>query len=107
MSRTRLLRAAVILLADALALLLLSAVLPGFDLDRPGAALAAAVVVGGMNAVVWPLLARLALPLSVLTLGLATLVLNGVLVVFAIDLVPGADIKDVWTGIGVASEWRC
>ena len=102
MSPARLLRAAVVLLADALALLLLSAVLPGFDLDRPGAALAAAVVVGAMNAVVWPLLARLALPLSVLTLGLATLVLNGVLVVFAIDLVPGADIKDVWTGVGVA-----
>jgi uncharacterized membrane protein YvlD (DUF360 family) len=97
-----LLRAAVVLLADALALLLLSAVLPGFHLDRPAAALAAAVVVGALNAVVWPLLARLALPLSVVTLGLATLVLNGVLVVFAIDLVPGASIEDVWTGVGVA-----
>jgi uncharacterized membrane protein YvlD (DUF360 family) len=98
----RLFRAAVVLLADALALLLLSAVLPGFELDRPGAGLAAAAAVGVLNAVVWPLLARLALPLSVLTLGLATLVLNGVLVVFAIDLVPGAEIKDVWTGVGVA-----
>jgi uncharacterized membrane protein YvlD (DUF360 family) len=97
-----LLRAAVVLLADALALLLLSAVLPGFHLDRPAAALAAAVVVGALNAVVWPLLARLALPLSVVTLGLATLVLNGVLVVFAIELVPGASIEDVWTGVGVA-----
>jgi len=101
-SPARLLRAAVVLLADALALLLLSAVLPGFHLDRPATALAAAVVVGALNAVVWPLLARLALPLSVLTLGLATLVLNGVLVVFAIDLVPGASIEDVWTGVGVA-----
>jgi uncharacterized membrane protein YvlD (DUF360 family) len=101
-SPARLLRAAVVLLADALALLLLSAILPGFDLDRPGAAIAAAAAVGALNAVVWPLLARFALPLSVMTLGLATLVLNGVLVVFAIDLVPGAEIKDVWTGIAVA-----
>jgi uncharacterized membrane protein YvlD (DUF360 family) len=101
-SPARLLRAALVLLADALALLLLSALLPGFHLDRPGAALAAAVVVGAANAVVWPLLARLALPLSVVTLGLATLVLNGVLVVFAIDLVPGASIEDVWTGVGIA-----
>jgi uncharacterized membrane protein YvlD (DUF360 family) len=101
-SPARLLRAALVLLADALALLLLSALLPGFNLDRPGAAVAAAVVVGAANAVVWPLLARLALPLSVVTLGLATLVLNGVLVVFAIDLVPGASIEDVWTGVGVA-----
>jgi uncharacterized membrane protein YvlD (DUF360 family) len=101
-SLARLIRAAVVLLADALALLLLSALLPGFELDRPAAALTAAVVVGALNAFVWPLLARLALPLSVITLGLATLVLNGVLVVFAIDLVPGAEIKDVWTGVGVA-----
>jgi uncharacterized membrane protein YvlD (DUF360 family) len=101
-SPARLLRAALVLLADALALLLLSALLPGFHLDRPGAALVAAVAVGAANAVVWPLLARLALPLSVVTLGLATLVLNGVLVVFAIDLVPGASIEDVWTGVGVA-----
>jgi uncharacterized membrane protein YvlD (DUF360 family) len=100
-SPARLLRAVVVLLADALALLLLSAMLPGFDLDRPGAALAAAAAVGALNAVVWPLLARFALPLSVMTLGLATLVLNGVLVAFAIDLVPGADIKAVWTGVAV------
>ena len=102
MSPARLLRAALVLLADAIALLLLAGLLPGFHLDRPAAALAAAVVVGALNAVVWPLLARLALPLSVVTLGLATLVLNGVLVVFAIDLVPGAEIEDVWTGVGIA-----
>jgi uncharacterized membrane protein YvlD (DUF360 family) len=101
-SLARLLRAAVVLLTTALALLALSALLPGFDLDRPGAALTAALAVGVLNALVWPLLARLALPLSVMTLGLATLVLNGALVVFAIDLVPGAEIKDVWTGVAVA-----
>jgi uncharacterized membrane protein YvlD (DUF360 family) len=101
-SLARVIRAAVVLLADALALLLLSVLLPGFELDRPAAALAAAVAVGALNAVVWPLLARLALPLSVITLGLASLVLNGALVVFAVDLVPGAEIKDLWTGVGVA-----
>ncbi len=101
-SRIRVLRAAVVLLADALALLALSELLPGFTLDGFGAAFVAAVAVGVLNALVWPLLARLALPLSVVTLGLATLVLNGVLIVFAIDLVPGADIEDVWTGVGLA-----
>ena len=102
MSPARLLRAALVLLADALALLLLAGLLPGFHLDRPAAAVAAAVVVGALNAVVWPLLARVALPLSVVTLGLAALVLNGVLVAFAIDLVPGARIEDVWTGVAIA-----
>jgi uncharacterized membrane protein YvlD (DUF360 family) len=100
-SPARLLRAALVLLADALALLLLAAVLPGFHLDRLAAALATAVVVGALNAVVWPLLARFALPLSVMTLGLAALVLNGALVAVAIAIVPGAAIDDVWTGIAV------
>jgi uncharacterized membrane protein YvlD (DUF360 family) len=101
-SPARLLRATVVLLANALALLALSGLLPGFELDRPGAAVVAAVAVGILNALIWPLLLRLTLPLSVMTLGLFGLVLNGALVTFAIDLVPGAEIKDVWTGIGVA-----
>ena len=102
MSRARLLRAAVVLIVNAGCLLLLSAILPGFHLDRPREAIVAAVLVGALNAVVWPVLARFTLPLSVLTLGLGTLVLNGVLVAFAIDLVPGASIDDVWTGVVIA-----
>jgi putative membrane protein len=72
------LRAAIVLLIDAGALLLLSELIPGFTLDGARAALATAAVVGILNAFVWPVLARLALPLSVLTLGLAGLVLTGV-----------------------------
>jgi uncharacterized membrane protein YvlD (DUF360 family) len=94
-------RAAVVLLVDALALLLLSALLPRFTLDGPGAALATAALVGVLNALVWPLLARFALPLSVLTLGLSALALNAVLVVFAIDLVPGASVEGFWSGLVV------
>jgi len=101
-SRARLIRAVVVLLVDAASLLLLSAILPNFNLDDAGAGFAAAIVVGAMNAVVWPLLARFTLPLSVLTLGIGTLILNGALVAFAIDLVPGASIDDFWTGVVVA-----
>ena len=101
-SPARVLRAVLVLLADAVALLILSAALPGFELDRPGAAVVTAVAIGALNALVWPVLARFTLPLSVMTLGLATLVLNGLLIAFAIDLVPGAEIKDPWTGVAVA-----
>ena len=71
------LRALLVLLLDALALLLLSEILPGFVLDGAGAALGAAAVIGLLNALVWPVLARFALPLTVLTLGLAASALNG------------------------------
>ncbi len=101
MSVSMVVRAAVVLMVDALALLLLSALLSGFTLDGPGAALATAALVGVLNALVWPLLARFALPLSVLTLGLGALALNAVLVVFAIDVVPGASVEGFWSGLVV------
>jgi uncharacterized membrane protein YvlD (DUF360 family) len=94
-------RGAVVLVVDAVVLLLLSALLPGFELDGPGAALTTAALVGVLNALVWPLLARFALPLSVLTLGLGALVLNAALVVFAIDVVPGASVEGFWNGLVV------
>jgi uncharacterized membrane protein YvlD (DUF360 family) len=101
MSGSIVVRGAVVLLVDALVLLLLSELLPGFTLDGPGAALATAALVGVLNALVWPLLARFALPLSVLTLGLGALALNAVLVVLAIDLVPGAEVHGFGSGVVV------
>jgi uncharacterized membrane protein YvlD (DUF360 family) len=98
----RLLRVALVLLLDAGLLLLLSVVLPGLAFNGPAAALGAAALVGVLNALVWPLLVRFALPLNVLTLGLASLVLNGALVTFAIDAIPGASIEGLRDGILVA-----
>ena len=99
MNLTTIRRGAFVLLLDAAILLLLSEVLDGFVLDGAGAALGAAAMIGLLNAFAWPVLARLALPLTVLTLGLAALVLNGVLVTFALDLVPGAEVSRVFDGI--------
>jgi uncharacterized membrane protein YvlD (DUF360 family) len=94
-------RALLVLLLDALILLLLSEVLSGFVLDGAADALGAAALIGVLNALVWPLLARLALPLTVLTLGLAALLLNGLLVTFAIDVLPGAEIAGLAEGVTV------
>jgi uncharacterized membrane protein YvlD (DUF360 family) len=92
-------RGALVLLLDAVILLLLSEVLDGFVLDGPPTALCAAAVIGLLNAFVWPLLARLTLPLTVLTLGIASLVLNGILVYLAIGLLPRAEVATAWEGI--------
>jgi uncharacterized membrane protein YvlD (DUF360 family) len=94
-------RGLLVLLLDALTLLLLSQVLSGFVLDGAASALAAAAMIGLLNALIWPALARFALPLTVLTLGGAALVLNGLLVTFAIDVLPGAEIDGVLEGIVV------
>lgn len=94
-------RGALVLLLDAAILLLLSELLAGFELDGLGSALLAALGIGLLNALLWPVLARLALPLTVLSLGFGALLLNGVLVAFAIDLVPGAEISGVLDGIAI------
>ncbi len=99
MSLTTVRRGALVLLLDAGILLLLSEMLDGFVLDGAATALAAAASIGLLNAFVWPLLVRVALPLTVLTLGLAALVLNGLLVMLAIDLLPGAEVADLLDGI--------
>ena len=91
-------RGVLVLLLDALILMLLSEILDGFVLDGAPTALAAAAAIGLLNALVWPILARFALPLTVMTLGLAALVLNGLLVTVAIDLLPGAHIAGVFEG---------
>ena len=56
--------------STALALQLMAWLLPGVTITGTGGALIAAAVLGVLNALVWPLLVRLALPLTVLTLGL-------------------------------------
>lgn len=95
-------RALLVLLLDALVLLLLSALLSGFELAGAGTAIAAAALIGLVNALLWPALSRLALPLTVLTLGTGALLLNGVLVAFAIDVLPGGQIGGAFQGVVVA-----
>ena len=51
----------------------------------------AAALIGLINALVWPLLIRVALPFTVLTLGLGVLVLNGAVVLLVAELDPGID----------------
>ena len=55
-----------------------------------GAVLVTTALIAMLNALLWPLLIRLLLPLTVLTFGLGSLVLNAALVSLAIELVDGS-----------------
>jgi uncharacterized membrane protein YvlD (DUF360 family) len=83
----------------SVALRILGALLPGVEVVGWGAAFAAAALIGLLNALVWPLFVRMALPITVLTLGLAGFALNGLLV-WAVDaLVDGFVLGSFWSGI--------
>ncbi len=78
----------VVVLIDAATLLLLAAVLSGFTVDGPWAALGTGLILGLINAFVWPVLSRFTLRLSVMTLGLFGLLLNGLVVALAMLSMP-------------------
>ena len=95
----RLGRLVTVVVLDALLLLLLAAVLPGFNADNFGSALALAVAVGIANALIWPLLMRVALPFTVATLGLGTLLLNGVVLLAVAEIDTGVHVDNIGTAI--------
>lgn len=90
---------------NALGLIILSDILDDFTLGSFSTALVISAVLGLLNALIWPFLARLTLPISVLTLGAGSLVANGFFVIISIYIIPqNADvyIKGWGTGLVVA-----
>jgi putative membrane protein len=76
-------------LATALGLLVVDLAVPGVDIANFSAALLAAVAVGVVNSAIRPVLSVLSLPINFLTLGLFSLVVNGVCFWLASLFVPG------------------
>jgi uncharacterized membrane protein YvlD (DUF360 family) len=65
------------------------ALIPGIQLPSFGAALLTTALIAAINALLWPLVIRVVLPITVVTFGLASLVLNAGIVMLAIGLVDG------------------
>jgi uncharacterized membrane protein YvlD (DUF360 family) len=86
---------------SALTLLLTDWLLPGFHVNGTSTALAAAALLGLLNALVWPVLVRLVLPLTVLTLGLAPLALNAAMVSLVAWALDGVELDGFWWGVAV------
>src|SRR4051794_9306031 len=95
-------RVVLVWVVTAAALMLLSALLAGFEVKDFGAALAAAALIGLINALVWPLVIRVALPITVLTLGLGVLALNGAVVWVVSVIQPGVKVGSLGVGVVVA-----
>ena len=62
-------------------------------------ALLAALVLGLANLLVRPVLLLLTLPINLLTLGLFTLVVNGVVFLIAAGFTPGFQVRGFWPAI--------
>ncbi len=85
-------------LISALAILVAAYLVLGVTVTLVGA-LIAAVVLGALNLFIRPILLVLTLPITILTLGLFSLVINALLVMFASYLVPGFLVTDFLTAL--------
>jgi putative membrane protein len=74
---------------SALAVWIVSRVVPGIYVSGPIAALIAALAIGFVNATIGLLLKILTFPLTLMTLGLFWFVINALMLKFASALVPG------------------
>jgi putative membrane protein len=83
---------------SAIALLLTSRLVPGFEVQGLQAALIAAVVIGLLNATVGLVLKIITFPISIVTFGIFLLVINGLMILVASNLVSGFHVY----GIGPA-----
>ncbi len=77
---------------SAISLMLTAYLVRGFKVTNFGAALVAALVIGLANVFLWPLLIFLTLPINVLTLGLFTFVVNGMVLKICAAVLPGFEI---------------
>src|SRR5687768_893227 len=92
------LRAAIV----ALGLWLATQAFSGLRFDGPWSLLAAAVLLGIVNAIVRPIAVVLTLPLTLLSLGLFLLVINAGMLGLVAALLSGFSISSFWTALGAS-----
>ena len=85
------------LLITALGLWVADQLLSGITITGTGALIISALLLGIVNAVIRPVILILTLPLTVLTLGLFVLIVNGISLAIAAWLVPGFHIAGLWS----------
>ncbi len=84
---------------NGLGLYIVSRIVPGIVLSDFVSALVAVVIIGLVNALVKPILVLLTLPITILSLGLFTFILNALLLMLASSLTPGFHIDGFGTAL--------
>lgn len=80
-------------------LLIVSWILPGFQVQSFGAAVIAALVLGVVNAIIRPILIILTFPITILTFGIFLLVINALMYLLVSVVVPGFHVQGLLTAI--------
>lgn len=84
------------ILLSALAVVILSKVLPGIGVDSYTTAIIVAVVLSLLNFLVKPLLIIFTLPVTIVTFGLFLLIINAIIILMADYFVAGFYVSSIW-----------
>ena len=84
------------ILLSALAVVILSKILPGVWVVSYMTAIIVAVVLSLLNLIVRPILVILTLPVTILTLGLFLLVINVIIILLTDNLIDGFAVDSIW-----------
>lgn len=87
---------------NALALLLVTQLVAGFEVESFYFALIAALILGLINAVIRPIILVLTFPLTIITLGLFTFVINALLIWFASTFLQGFSVEGFLPALAAA-----
>ena len=87
------------LLLNAVAVFALANILTGVSVDGYVSAIIVALVLSVLNLLVKPLLVILTLPVTILTLGLFLLVINGLIILLADKFIDGFSVQSIWWAI--------
>ncbi|WP_276389636.1 phage holin family protein [Eudoraea chungangensis] len=84
------------ILLSALAVVILSKILPGVGVDSYTTAIIVAIVLGLLNFIVKPLLVILTLPITIVTFGLFLLIINAIIILLADNFISGFTVSSIW-----------
>ena len=84
------------LVTSALAVIVVTYVLPGVSVDNAITAIIVAAVLALLNTIIKPVLIFLTFPITIVTLGLFLLVINALMILLASRIVPGFSVDGFW-----------
>jgi putative membrane protein len=85
------------ILITAILVLIIARFLPGVAVDSFSTSIVVAIVLALLNLIVKPILVILTLPVTILTLGLFLLIINGLMIVLCTKIVDGFAVHSFFT----------
>ena len=99
-------RVLVVWISEAVGLVLMIHFVPGLRVDTWGIGILVVGVIALLNAILWPILSKIALPFLFFTFGIGALILNGLIVWLSSLVVPGFHVEGwavILVPIGIAA----